>query len=124
MVLKCVFAVDLQEHGARKQAVPRLLRDDADGKAVLRVCAGKAVLHENVATLQVALQARQQGAEILAGEWPVVLSPPDLVFCGLLAHDEFVSRGTSSMFAGAHHQRSQVRETALGTENALLVECG
>ena len=117
-----ILTPNLQEHGARKQTVPRLLRDDADGEGVLRVGPGVAVLHENIAALQVALQARQQGAEILAGDGPVVLAPPDLLLGGLLAYHELVGRGARGVFAGVHHQRSEVRETALGTENALLVK--
>ncbi len=119
---QCILTPNLQEHGARKQTVPRLLRDDADGQAVLRVGAREAVLHEDIAPLQVALQARQQRAEILAGDGPVVLAPPDFLLRGLLAHHEFVGRGARRVFAGVHHQRSQVRKTALGTENALLIE--
>ena len=42
---------------AREQTVPGLLRDDANGQAVLGICSRKAVLHENVSPLQIALQA-------------------------------------------------------------------
>ena len=66
----CFFSAsgfaDLQEHGAREQAVPGLLRDDADGQAVVGVGAGVAILDENVAALQIALQAGQQRVEVLA----------------------------------------------------------
>ncbi len=119
---QCILTANLLEHGARKQAVPGFLRDDADGQAVLGIGTRDAVLHENVATLQVALQARQQRAEILAGEGTVVLAPPDLLLGGLLAHHEFVGRGARRVFAGAHHQWPKVRQAALGAENALLIQ--
>src|SRR5208337_3391711 len=61
-------------------------------------------------------------AEVLAGDRPVVLAPPDLLFGGLLAYYELVGGGARRVFAGVHHQRSKVRETALGTENALLIK--
>ena len=121
-----VFTAHLLQHGAGKQTVPRFLRDDADRQAVLGVGPRHAVLHEHVASLQVALQAGQQRAEILAGERPVVLPPPNLLLGRLLANHEFVGGGARRVFAGTHHQRSQVRQAALGAENAFLVKrrCG
>src|SRR5208337_1774810 len=47
----------------------------------------------------------------------------DFLLGGLLAYHELVGRGARCVFARVHHERSQVRETALGTENALLIEC-
>ena len=55
--LSVLGAADLHEHVAREQAVPGLLGDDADGHAVVRIGAGVAVLHEDVAALQEALHA-------------------------------------------------------------------
>ena len=121
MPAKCVFTAKLLQHGAGKQAVPRFLRDDAYRDAVLGIGARHHVLHENVAPLQVALQPRQQRAEILSIEGTVVLSPPDLLFGGLLAHYELIGRGARRVLAGAHHQRTQVRHAAFGAEDALLI---
>lgn len=59
VVLQGIVIPDFQKHGARKQAVPRLLSDDPDRQAVFRIRAREAVLHENVAPLQVALQPGQ-----------------------------------------------------------------
>ena len=105
VLLELVLVADLQEHGAREQAVPGLLGDDADGQAVLGIGAGVAILHEDVAALQVALQARQQRAEVFAGEGPVVLAPPDAVFGGLLADHELVGRGARGVLAGVDQHR-------------------
>ena len=57
-----VFGQD--EHVAGKQAVPGVLGHDAHRQAVVRVGAGVAVLHEQVAALQEALHAGVQLGEL------------------------------------------------------------
>ena len=47
----------LEEHRPGEEAVPRLLRDDADGETVIGVGPAPDVLHEDVAALQVARRA-------------------------------------------------------------------
>ncbi len=110
MLFEVVLIVRLQEHRARKQAVPRLLRDDANRHGVFGVGAGKAILHKDVAALKVALQARQQRAEVFAGKRAVVGAPPDAVFGGLLAYNEFVRRGARRVLARVHQHRPQMSQ--------------
>jgi hypothetical protein len=107
-MVQLVMAPDFQKHGAGKQAVPCFLRDDADRETVIEVCARETVLHENIAPLQVALQTGEHSAEARAGEWPVVLAPPDLVFGGMFAHNELIGSGTGGVLAGVDHERSEV----------------
>ena len=124
VLLQRVLIADLQEHGARKEAVPGLLGDDADGHGVLGIGPGIAVLHKDVAALQVSLQARQQRAEVFAGERTIVGAPPDALFRGLLAHHKLVGRRARRVLAGVHQHRSQVGQAALGAKHNLLVERG
>ena len=122
VLLQLVLIADLQEHGAREEAVPGLLGDDADGQGVLGIGAGIAVLHKDVAALQVALQAGQQRAEVFAGEGTIVGAPPDAVFRGLLADHKLVRRRARRVLAGVHQHRSQVGQAALGAKHNLFVE--
>ena len=59
VLLQFVLITDLQEHGAGEEAVPGLLGDDTDGHGIIGIGTDIAILHEDVAALQVALQARQ-----------------------------------------------------------------
>ena len=65
---------------------------------------------------------REQRAELLGAEGPVVLAPPDVVFGGVLADDELVGRGARRVLAGVDHQRAQVRDARLAAEHDLLVQ--
>jgi len=91
MALEFIGALDLHEHVAGEQAVPGLLGDDADGQAVIGIGAGIAILHEHVAVLQEPLHTREQRAELIAAEGPVVLAPPDVFLGGMLLDDELVA---------------------------------
>ena len=51
------FRFRLDEHIARKQAVPGSLGDDAGGQAILRVSPGETILYKKVAALQVSQQS-------------------------------------------------------------------
>jgi hypothetical protein len=72
--------------------------------------------------LQETGHAGEQRAELLAAERPVVLAPPDVVFGGGLADDEFVGRGARGMFAGGHHHRTEMRDARFSPEHDLLVQ--
>ncbi len=122
--LERILVPNLQKHGAREEAVPGFFRDNADGQAVLGVSARTTILHEYVPALQIALQASQQSAEVLAGEGAVVLPPPDLVLGGLFADHEFVGSGSRRVLAGAHQQGTEVGEPSFRSEHTLLVESG
>ena len=121
-MLQHVVAVNLGKHRPRKQAVPCLLRDDADRQTVLLVGARVAVLHKDVAALQISLQPRQQRTEAFAGERPVVGAPPDFVFGRLLAYHELVGRRACRVLAGIDYQRTKVRQAPFGAEDALLIQ--
>ena len=67
----------VDEHVPREQAVPGLLGDDADRQPVARVGAGVAVLHEELAALDVVEQPLVQRVEVPRLDRPVDLAPPD-----------------------------------------------
>src|ERR1039457_5849568 len=120
--LEGLGAANLHEHVAREETVPGLFRDDPDGHAVVRVGGGVAILHEHVAALQETRDSREERAELLGAEGAVILSPPDVVFSGLLADDELVGRGARGMFAGGHDDRAEMGNASLSPENNLLVQ--
>ena len=86
--------------------------DDADRQAVIGVRARVAVLHEQVAPLQITLQPAEQLAEFLRADRAVIFAPPDMILGVGFAHDEFILRGAGGMFAGIHHQRPHAGDRA------------
>ena len=58
----------LEEHVPREERVPGLLGDDPDRQPVVGVGAAEAVLHEEVAPLEVALQPAEELVELLGAK--------------------------------------------------------
>jgi hypothetical protein len=73
-----LFQPGLDEHVAREQAAPGRFGDHADGQPILRVRTGEAVLHKQVAALQVGQQAPVLRVEVGGIHRPVDLAPPTL----------------------------------------------
>ena len=119
-----VLLVGLQrnEHVPREEAVPGVLGDDPHRHPVVRVGADVAVLHEQVAPLQEALQAREQLVELVGRERPVVLAPPDVRLGGRLAHDELVVGRPRGVLAGVHDDGAVAGDRAFPAEDDLLVQ--
>jgi len=122
MLLHGVAAFGLEQHITHEEAVPGHLGNDADREAVLGVRPGEQILHEDVTALQIAGQTRQQGAELLRAEGPVVLPPPDLVLGGAFLDDELVGGGAAPVLAGIDNQRTEMADVAFGTMDGLLVQ--
>ncbi len=110
------------EHVPHEEAVPRLLRDDPDRDAVGGVGAGVDVLDEEVAPLQVALEAVEEVVELLGGVGAVVLTPPDVPFGRGFLHDGLVVRGAAGVLAGVGDDGAARDDARLAAEGDLLVE--
>ena len=112
----------VDEHVLREQAVPGLLGDDPDGQPVPRIRARVAILHEQLASLDVVEHPAMERVEELRLDGPVHLAPPDLVLARGFADDELVVRGTAGVLAGPADERTVGRDQRFPAANGLLVE--
>ncbi len=95
----------IDEHRSGKERVVGVIRDDADGDAVLRVGAGEGV--EDI-EIPVAAEVRcdlfTQPLEMLLRDLGVDVAPPDPVLGARLANDELVLRRAARMGAGVDRE--------------------
>ena len=102
--------------------MPGQLSYYAHGQAVILVCTGIHILHEQVAPLQISHQAGVQLLEFLARHRPVVLSPPDMSFGAHFTDDELVIRRARGMFPCKSNERPAMDGRALGAKNSFFVQ--
>jgi len=112
----------IDEHVAGEQGVPGLLGDDPDRQPVLRVGAGKTVLHEQVAALHVGAHPFVERVEQCRVEGPIDLAPSDVVVAGRLVDDEFLVGGPTGVMSGLDRDGAEVGNQAFAALDDLLVE--
>ena len=106
-VVREIRAIRADQQRADEQRVPREFGEDARLDAIFRVGAAKEVLRENFLALGVLEEIVEQQIELRRRQL-AVLFPPDRLFGGLVADDEFVFRRAAGVNAG------------LGTEGAAF----
>ena len=83
--------------------MPGIFADDAGWQFMERISPGDEILDEQVAVSGVNQEVLLEGLEMRPGHGPVVV-PPDGVFGGAIAHDEFVLRAAAGVAAGGDHE--------------------
>jgi hypothetical protein len=117
-------AVGPHEHVAREQAVPRLLGDDADGKAVRFIPAGVEVLHEKVAPLGMCGHPLMEMVECSPVRGLVYLAPVDPVGHRRVPDDEPVFRTPARVRGRAGQERAVRGELPFIAAEGLFVKAG
>ena len=112
------------EHIARKQCGPRMLRNDADRHPVAIVGARVTILDEEVLPLKVGAEALLNAGKLLRFDRPIHFAPADFAFAGGLAHEELILRQPTGILPGAHNERPEMTQHALMAADGLLVERG
>ena len=100
--------------------MPRLGADQADADAVRGVGAGVEILGEQLAPLQVGLDAALQDLELRGRQLLVARAPPHLVgHLGLVRH-ELVLDGATGVHAGLDQQSAVRRQPPLAPADRVL----
>ena len=110
------------KHRPRKQAVPRLLRHDADRQPVVGIGPGEAVLDIERLAVERRHRLGVEGVERRSVDGPVYGAPPDVVLGRRLPHQELVVGRASGMRHGDAHERAGLGNGSLIATDRLLVE--
>ena len=104
-----------------EQRVPGIFGDDAHRQAMGEVGAAEQILGEQLAALRVGHHVGIERIEMRRAHRLVVV-PPDLVFGGRIAHDEFVGGRTAGVLAGEDDQRAVLGDMAFAARDGVFVE--
>ena len=103
--------------------MPGIFGDDADRELIFRIGAGGQILDIEVLQPRMGHEVLLQGFETAAAHRLVVV-PPDGVFGGLVAHQEFVVGTAPGVLAGRHHKAAAIRHQGLAARHGVLIEDG
>ena len=112
----------LNEHIACEEIMPGGLGDHPDRQAEGRVGASVAILHENLAPLQIGGGALVQNVERLGGDRSVNLAPVDIAAITGVIDDEFVIGRAPGVLTGGHREGAAGGDGALATANRFLIQ--
>ena len=107
-LMRLCFRVLANEHRAREERVPRELGYGADRQTILRIGADKRILHKKLATLCVGHHALFQRVELRLRKIFINVAPENFFFTAGLAHDRFVFRRASGVFAGIYQDHAMI----------------
>ena len=109
-----------EEHVAREDGVPRLLGNDSDRDAILRVGADEAILDEDLPAAKVLEQPLADGEEALPIIGHVDLAPPHVRLARRLSDDEFVVGRAPSVLPGPDDQGAVGSQVTLAPAEGFL----
>ena len=112
----------VDEHRPGEERVVRMVRDDADGDPLLRVCAGEGVDDVEVAVADVRHDLLAQSFEMLLRDLRVDLAPPDAVLRARLSDEELVLGRAAGVHACVHGERAALGEPTVAAFQRMRVE--
>ena len=114
--------VRLQKHVAGEKRLPSVLADHPYPQPEIGVGAGVAILHEQLAIIEIIDDAAVQAFEIGPFERPVDIAPPDSVGSRGILDDEFIVGRAAGMLARQSDQRTVGGKQRFAAPHRLLAE--
>ena len=111
-----------QKHSPRKQAMPGALRNDADRQAELGIAAGKALLDEDVLSLEALANYIVERPKLISVDRSIDRTPPHMLFARGFSHEELIVWRATSVLAREADERAGLRDDTLVATHGLLVE--